>query len=140
MTRQMTRIALTLTCLLTLGVGAWAREDQPVAKKGTHPVAHQDAKAKAVAARVRARAKAKAAADAKLVDINSATKEQLAKIPGLNEALAQQIIAHRPYLTKEHLVLNKALPEGLFFSIRNRVIARQPGVKVTPVRKSVIKK
>jgi DNA uptake protein ComE-like DNA-binding protein len=121
-------MALTLACLVSLGSGARAAEDQPGARKPAPP-ATQTTKAKATAAKIKARAKVKAAADAKLVDINSATKEQLAKIPGLNEAMAQQIIAHRPYLTKEHLVINKALPEGVFFAIRQFVIARQPGVK-----------
>jgi len=132
-------MALTLACLFSLGSAARAQEDQPAANKPA-PSAAQSAKAKALAARAKARAKAKAAEEAKLVDINSATKEQLKTVPGITEAYADQIIAHRPYLTKEHLVLNKALPEGVFLTIRKRVIARQPGVKPASAGKAPAKK
>ena len=93
MTHRRMRMALTLACLVSLGSGARAAEDQPGARKPAPPAA-QTTKAKATAAKIKARAKVKAAADAKLVDINSATKEQLAKIPGLNEAYGAA--DHRP--------------------------------------------
>jgi hypothetical protein len=77
----------------------------------------------------RARPHIKHPARAHQLDINTATKAQLASIPGLNEALAAQIIAHRPYLTKEHLVLNGVLPQPLFLSIRDRLTCVPPGVR-----------
>ena len=67
------------------------------------------------------------------LDVNTATKAQLAKIPGLNEALAAKIIAHRPYLTKEHLVLNGVLPQALFLAIRDRLTCIPPGVRKAKV-------
>ena len=73
--------------------------------------------------------KAKAAAEAKQPDLNTATKAQLEKLPGVTPAYADQIIAHRPYLTNEHLVINKAVPESVYFSIRNLVTARPPKAK-----------
>ena len=123
---------LALTALLCLGSPVRAQDDLSASPRKVKPTAAQAARAKAQAAKARARAKERAALEAKQVDINSATKEQLAKVPGLTPALAEQIVAHRPYLTKEHLVINKAIPEGLFFTIRQYVIARQPGAKPGP--------
>ena len=77
----------------------------------------------------RARPHAKRPARAHQLDINTATQAQLAKVPGLNAALAAQIIAHRPYLTKEHLVLNGVLPQPLFLSIRDHLTCVPPGVR-----------
>lgn len=114
----MTRIALMLTCLLAGGLGLRASEDSPAPKAGV-------ARPK-VSPRKLARQQAKAAANAKRLDLNTATKAQLEKLPGVTPAYADQIIAHRPYLTNEHLVINKAVPESVYFSIRNLVIVRPP--------------
>ena len=38
-----------------------------------------------------------------LVDINSASREELKKLPGIGDAQADKIIAGRPYLSKAHL-------------------------------------
>src|SRR3972149_5788560 len=48
--------------------------------------------------------KAKAAAKVKPVDINSASKAELKKLPGISGAAADKIIAGRPYLSKANLV------------------------------------
>lgn len=120
----MTRIALLLTCLLAAGAGLRAQGEAPAPKP--EGVKGKAAKPKAPSAGKQARMKAKAAADAKRLDLNTATKTQLEKLPGITPAYADQIIAHRPYLTNEHLVINKAVPESVYFSIRSLVIARPP--------------
>jgi DNA uptake protein ComE-like DNA-binding protein len=124
----MMRITLALTFLLAGGAGLQAQETSPAPKQeaAKAPVA----KSKAVTARKQARLKAKAAAEAKRLDLNTATKAQLEKLPGVTPAYADQIIAHRPYLTNEHLVINKAVPESVYFSIRSLVTARPPKAKV----------
>jgi len=129
----MTRIALTLTCLLTAGLGLQARGDAPAPTQASTRA--PAAKSKAAAARKQSRMKAKAAAEAKRLDLNTATKAQLEKLPGVTPAYADQIIAHRPYLTNEHLVINKAVPESVYFSIRNLVTARPPKAKAAPTAK-----
>jgi DNA uptake protein ComE-like DNA-binding protein len=57
-----------------------------------------------------------------LVDVNSAPKEALLKLPGLTPALADQIIAHRPYLSKAKLVTRKVIPLATFQLIRDHIM------------------
>ncbi|MGE5337104.1 MAG: ComEA family DNA-binding protein, partial [Gemmatimonadota bacterium] len=63
----------------------------------------------------------------KLIDINSASREQLKTLPGIGDAEAAKIIAGRPYLSKADLASNKILPTGVYLSIRKLIIARQTG-------------
>lgn len=93
------------------------------------------AKAKETARKVKARAKEKAETEAKAVDVNSATKEQLKTLPGITDAYADKIIAGRPYLSKAFLVTKNILPQELYLTLRKRIVARQPGVKPQTARK-----
>lgn len=133
----MMRIALTLTFLLAGGAGLQAQGEPPAPKQEAAKV--PAAKSKAAGSRKQARLKAKAAAEAKRLDLNTATKAQLEKLPGVTPAYADQIIAHRPYLTNEHLVINKAVPESVYFSIRSLVTARPPKAKAAPAVKQAVK-
>jgi DNA uptake protein ComE-like DNA-binding protein len=63
------------------------------------------------------------------VDINSASKDELKKLPGIGDAEADKIIAGRPYLTKAHLVTHKVISEGLYQSLRDLIVARQKDAK-----------
>lgn len=59
------------------------------------------------------------------VDINSASKAQLKQIPGVNDALADKIIAGRPYLSKGHLVTRNIISGVHYAQIKDLIIARQ---------------
>jgi DNA uptake protein ComE-like DNA-binding protein len=61
----------------------------------------------------------------KAVDINSASKAELKTLPGIDDALAEKIIAGRPYPSKGFLVSRKIIPEGLYVQIKKQIIAMQ---------------
>jgi competence protein ComEA len=60
-----------------------------------------------------------------LMDINSATKQQLMTLTGIGDAYAQKIIDNRPYRGKDELVSKKIIPQATYDKISAQIIAKQ---------------
>lgn len=71
---------------------------------------------------------------AKLIDINSATVEQLKTLPGITDVYAQKIVQGRPYRVKTDLVRKNIVPQAIYNKIAGMAIAKQtaaPKAKAT---------
>jgi competence protein ComEA len=60
-----------------------------------------------------------------LVDINSASAEELDRLPGVGPARAKAIIANRPYSGKDDLTQRKIILANVYGQIKDKIIARQ---------------
>ena len=104
----LTRLAFVLLLLAPFGVAACSAEQaQPAAPKtAAKPV-------KPVAPK------------AELLDINTATEDQLKELKGIGEAYSKKIIQGRPYARKDELVTKKIVPQATYDKIKDNVIASQ---------------
>jgi competence protein ComEA len=69
-------------------------------------------------------AKPAATASKEIININTATKEQLDSLPGIGDAKAQAIIAGRPYAKIEDIMKVKGIKQGMFDKIKDRITAQ----------------
>jgi competence protein ComEA len=68
----------------------------------------------------------KIAASKDLLDINTATAEQLKALPGIGDAYVQRIIAGRPYTAKNQLVTRGTIPQATYDKVKDQIIAHRP--------------
>ena len=68
---------------------------------------------------------APAAKPGDLIDINTATKEQLIPLKGIGDVRAEAIIKGRPYKGKDELYEKKIITKALYDDIKDTSIAKQ---------------
>ena len=110
---------------IVLALGTGAAQAEAVTGRLAQATQPATSAPKATAPAAAAPKAAVAPAKAEPLDINSASKDDLDKLPGIGEKRADAIIKGRPYKGKDDLVNKKIIPQNIYDGIKDKIIAKQ---------------
>jgi len=120
------KMLVVVAAVMFAAASGWAAESKTAVKGAPAP---------APAVKAPKQGGVPASGTAELLDLNTATKEQLMTLPGIGEATAREIIRSRPFAKKDQLKSMKILSGQGYDRIKDRVVAKQP-----PRKKAVPKR
>ena len=113
---------ITLIAATLIAGASLADQDKPGAEASKAKETTTQAKAKPAS---KPAAKPAPAPVPALVDINTASKDELVAKLGVKADVADRIIAARPYGSKAQLITRNVLPESAYLAIKSSIIAKQ---------------
>jgi competence protein ComEA len=116
-----TILALCLCAAAAFATPCFAQAVQPSAPATASPAPASPAQA----AKPSKPKPAATPAATQLLDINTATEEELRALKGVGDVRAANIIKNRPYKGKDELVQKNIIPAAVYAGIKDKIIAKQ---------------